>query len=274
MTLLETYRGGWALVTGAGDGIGRAIARTLAAQGMKLIVADIRAEPAETLVEELRANGTEARTCVVDVSDRTALMEAAETLNNVDALPRILWINAGVAAGASVLEASQRAVDWVYGVNLFGAIWTAQAFVPLMRKLSGPRHVGVTASSAAYQSPPAPFTLYAASKHATLAIGEALRSELAGEDIGVTLFCPGLLNTNIWNAGRARPDRFGGAREIPHAAGERWREAIGPEPLMTGLMETVAAGGGYFAPFTEPASRDGFETRVAAMRAAIRLVGA
>ena len=68
----------------------------------------------------------------------------------------------------------------------------------------------MTASSAALRAPTGDFPLYAATKHATFAVAEALQSEWAADGIGTTILCPGLLNTNIWNAARARPQRFGG----------------------------------------------------------------
>lgn len=270
MAGLEAYAGAWCVVTGAAEGIGLAIARAFGAAGMKLVLVDVRAEAASAAAEALRGAGIAAEAQAADVSDRASIADAAAQLSARGIVPRMLWINAGVAVGAGVLGIRPNQAEWLYGVNALGVIWTAQAFVPAM--LAGPRpaHVGVTASSAAYRAPGAPFTVYAASKHATLGIGEALRSELADRGIGVTLFCPGLLNTAIWDGAKARPERFGGVRHLDHAVGEHWRAAPTPDGAMPPLLATVAAGGGYCAPFdNEPGSADGFEARVAAMRAAI-----
>ena len=270
MTGLDEYRGHWCVVTGGAEGIGLAIARAFGQAGMRVALLDVREAAAAGAAERLRGEGIEAVAQVADVSDRASIVGAAEQLTARRIVPRILWINAGVAVGAGVLGIRPNMAEWLYGVNALGVIWTAQAFVPAMLEGPRPAHVGITASSAAYRAPGAPFTVYAASKHATLGLGEALRSELAERDIGVTLFCPGLLNTAIWDGAKARPERFGGIRHLDHAVGEHWRAAPTPEGAMPPLLATVAAGGGYCAPFdNEPGSTDGFEARVAAMRAGI-----
>lgn len=274
MTGLDAYAGQWCVVTGGAEGIGLAIARAFGAAGMRIALLDVREAAANEAAERLRVEGIEAVAQAADVSDRTSIGEAAAQLAARGVVPRMLWINAGVAVGAGVLGVRPNMAEWLYGVNALGVIWTAQAFVPAM--LAGPRpaHVGVTASSAAYRSPGAPFTIYAASKHATLGLGEALRAELAEHDIGVTLFCPGLLNTAIWDGAKARPERFGGVRHLDHEVGERWRAAPTPDAAMPPLLAAVAAGGGYCAPFgSEPGSAEGFETRIAAMRGAIGPLG-
>lgn len=271
---LESYRGGWIAVTGGAEGIGLAIARALArAVGMKAALIDIRQEAADAAAAALGAEGIEAAAFAADVSDRDSIAAASTAMRRAGIVPQILWINAGVAAGVGVLTAPPRAAEWVYGVNALGIIWTAQAFIPAMLESARPVHVGITASSAAYTAPNAPFTLYAASKHATLALGEALRSELAAHATGVTIFCPGLLNTTIWDGAKARPDRFGGSRRAPDAQGDRWRAALLPEVTMPDLLATIAAGGGYCATFTEQRAVDEYDERVAAMRSAIRVVG-
>lgn len=274
MTGLEAYRGHWLAVTGGADGIGLELARQLGrVAGMKAAIIDIRQDAADAAVAQLAAEGLSAAAFQADVSDRESIFAAAASMAAAEIVPRILWINAGVGAGAGVLTASPRAAEWVYGVNALGVIWTAQAFLPAMLDGARPIHVGVTASSAAYAPPNAPFTLYAASKHATLALAEALRSELAGQDAGVTIFCPGLLNTTIWDGAKARPERFGGVRHQPFEQGAYWRAALSPEAVMPAVLETVAAGGGYCAPFTDANTPEVFESRMAAMRDAIRLIG-
>ncbi|WP_416897975.1 MAG: SDR family NAD(P)-dependent oxidoreductase [Minwuia sp.] len=130
-------------------------------------------------------------------------------------------------------------------MNVLGAIWTAQAFRPLMDDAAGLRHVGVTASAAALRPPDGDFPLYATTKHATFAVAETLRGELARDGIGTTILGPGLLNTEIWDAARARPDRFGGARNRDPAIAARWREAKSPDLMWPHIVRTIEAGGGY-----------------------------
>jgi NAD(P)-dependent dehydrogenase (short-subunit alcohol dehydrogenase family) len=149
----------------------------------------------------------------------------------------------------------------VLGVNVLGVIWTAQAFVPHMLMLEGPRHLVVTASSASIVDVQGPFTLYAASKQCTAAVGEALTAELTPKGVGVTILYPGLLNTNIWDAARARPERFGGPTRAPESIADYWRNAQNPEVLVAPLFKTVAAGGGRCVVDTTREARPLFEQR-------------
>jgi NAD(P)-dependent dehydrogenase (short-subunit alcohol dehydrogenase family) len=266
MAVIPQYRGRWALITGAGDGIGRALALGFAAEGLNIVALDIRADAAQTVASEARALGAQARVLTCDVSDRAAMMRAGQELETSGHIPSILWVNAGVGAGASLIEGSQRAIEWALSVNVLGVAWTAQAFVPAMLKLDGPRHVGVTASSASIVDVQGPYTLYAASKQGTAAFGEALAAELKPKGVGVTILYPGLLNTNIWNAARARPDRFGGITLMPDAAGERWRQAQSPDIVVDPTLRTIAKGGGRAVVATDAETLPLFEARTASIR--------
>jgi NAD(P)-dependent dehydrogenase (short-subunit alcohol dehydrogenase family) len=267
MAIIPEYRGRWALITGAGDGIGRALALGFAAEGLNIVALDIRADAAQTVASEARALGVQARVMAADVSDRDAILRAGQELISANHVPSILWVNAGVGAGASLIEGSQRAIEWAMSVNVLGVAWTAQAFIPAMLKLDGPRHVGVTASSASIVDVQGPYTLYAASKHATAAFAEALAAELKPKGIGTTILYPGLLNTNIWNAARARPDRFGGITLMPDAAGERWRQAQTPDIVVGPTLRTIAKGGGRAVVATDDQTLPLFEARMAAIKA-------
>lgn len=267
---MEGYRGRWAVVTGAGEGIGLALAQGLARLAVNIAVVDIRPEAAEAAAASLKAFGVETLAIACDVSDRSSVNGMAERLVGEDILPSILWINAGVAVGAGVLDVSPRTADWVYGVNVLGAIWTAQAVVPLLLKSEGARHVGITASTASITPMRGSFTIYSASKQATAGIGEALAAELAPEGVGVTILCPGLVNTGIWDAARARPERFGGVRRLPDTLGEHWRRAQGPEVVVGPALASIAAGGGWCVVPTEADTEANFEARHAAIRDGFR----
>lgn len=239
---------GTALVTGAGDGIGEMLARGLAGTGMRVCVQDIREEAAARVAAEI---GGDAFPLVFDVSDREACMAAAGQLQDQGITLNVLWINAGVGAGAPVVKGRQNTVEWAFGVNVLGAIWTAQAFRPLMEGAEGFRHVGVTASSASLRKPEGDFPLYATTKHATFAVAETMRDELARDGIGATILCPGLVSTDIWDAARARPEKFGGPRRQDPAIAGRWREAKSPDLMWPHVVATMEAGGGYMVCATD-----------------------
>lgn len=274
MTAFLPTTGNWAIVTGAGSGIGRMLALHFAALGLKVAVLDISAETAAETLELVKAAGGFGRAEICDVSDEAAIKALAERFAADGMTLGLLWINAGVGSADTVGAGKPRTIRWLYEVNVLGAIWTAQAFLPLLRANTGAsRHVGITASSASVVPVKGPFTLYSHTKQATAAVGEALTAELAGEDIGVTILCPGILNTDIWNSGRARPERHGGARSLPEDAGAHWRSQPGPEVLASAIDAVMAEGGGWCIVPTEGNTEPLMEQRHAAQRKGLRNPG-
>ncbi|ABC63555.1 SDR family NAD(P)-dependent oxidoreductase [Erythrobacter litoralis] len=235
-------KGDWAVITGAGRGTGRFLAQHFAAKGMRICALNIDAYEAE---QTARLCGEDSRGRGCDVSDRDETMEVAEKLIAQGVEPALLWINAGVGSADTVSTVKPHTLDWLMGVNVLGPVHTAQSWLPSLKKQVGPKHVGITASSASVVPVSGPFTLYATTKQMTAAVGEALAAELAEEQIGVTILCPGILNTQIWNAAQARPERFGGARSAPDEAGEHWRAQPGPEVLAEGIDTVLGRGGGW-----------------------------
>jgi NAD(P)-dependent dehydrogenase (short-subunit alcohol dehydrogenase family) len=266
VTDLSAYRGKTAIVTGAGDGIGEMLARKLSDAGMRVGVQDIRAEAATRVAGEI---GRDAFPLVFDVSDRKACFAAAEETGAHGPL-NLLWINAGVGVGSSILAGKQNAIEWALDVNVRGVVWTAQAFVPLMQQAQGPRHVGVTASTAALRPPEGEFPLYATTKHATFAFAEALKGELAAQQINTTILCPGLLNTNIWDGAKARPERFGGVRHMDPSISKMWDEAKSPDVMWPEIARVIGQGGGYLVCSTdEGGTKAAFEKRAREISAGI-----
>ncbi|MEM9178857.1 MAG: SDR family NAD(P)-dependent oxidoreductase [Pseudomonadota bacterium] len=256
MTDLNAFKGKRALVTGAGDGIGEMLARNLAAAGMQVVVQDIRREAAEHVAQEIGGEPL-----VFDVSDREACIEAADQIADRGPL-NLVWINAGVGVGSPILTGKAKAVEWALDVNIRGVIWTAQAFAPLMTDATGPRHVGITASTAALRRPEGDFPLYATTKHATFAVAEALRGELAQQGVDTTILCPGLLNTKIWDGAKARPERFGGARHMDPSISKMWDEAKLPDVMWPDIARVIGQGGGYLICSTdEGETKAAFEAR-------------
>ncbi len=255
---LREYEGRLALVTGAADGIGRMLATELAKSGMRVVVQDVRREAAEATATAI---GSAASALAFDVGDRDATMAGADALHSRGERLALLCLNAGVGAGSPITAGRPNVVEWAYAVNVLGVIWSAQAFRPLMAD-EGPRHLVVTASSAALRSPGGDFPLYASTKHATFAVAEALRAEWARDGIGTTILCPGLLNTNIWDAARARPERFGGPRSMDPSIADRWKQAKSPDAMWPHVRAAIASGGGYLVCATDGGeTRDAFEAR-------------
>lgn len=267
---LTDYQGRLAIITGAAEGIGAMLAEGFARHGMDVALLDIQEQAAEATAARLRAaTGRDCFAVGVDVSDRAALCACADQLAEKRDDWGVVWINAGVGVGAPLIGGNPRAVEWGYGVNVLGAVWTAQAFLPPLFAQKGPRHIGFTASSAALAAPQAPLTLYAATKHASLGLAEGLRAEAAAENVPMTILCPGLLNTDIWDAARARPNKFGGPKRMDPAISSQWKEALKPETMWPHIAGNIANGGGYLT-CLPPGDRCGdIEARSAALAASI-----
>jgi NADP-dependent 3-hydroxy acid dehydrogenase YdfG len=254
-----------ALVTGAGDGIGAMLARGFAGWGMRVAVADIRLEAAEAMANKL---GNGAFPLAFDVSDREGCLAAAEALKAQGEPISIIWANAGAGVGSGLIDGRASSIEWAMSVNMLGAIWTMQAFAPLLAddKL---RHVGFTASTASLRQPVAELALYHVSKMAAFAAMDGMKAELAAKGIASSILFPGLLNTNIWDGARARPERFGGPKHMDPAISGRWTEAKDPVLMWPHIEKLVLGGGGYLTCATEPGMREGMDTYHALLKSSI-----
>ena len=194
-----------AVVTGAGSGIGEGIARAAAQAGMRVVVADIDRAAAESVAADLSAAGAQAMAAVVDVADLDSVVALRDaTLAQFGAV-HLLCNNAGVWIGALMQDAHIR--DWQYliNVNLYGVIHGVNAFLPGMLA-QGEGHIVNTASMGGLISGP-PEGLYTTTKFAVVGLSEALLLELSGSGVGVSLLCPGLVNTRlISQSAKVRPD--------------------------------------------------------------------
>jgi len=198
-----------AVITGAGSGIGKGLAERFAAEGMRLVLADIQPEPLEAVAAALRAGGAQVVTRPTDVSDPEAVQALADRAFGEFGAVHVLCNNAGIVPGARfrpVWETSPQDWHWSLGVNLMGVVHGILSFVPRMRAQGGWGHVVNTISVAGLVSgtnSPA----YGAAKHAALRATEALHADLTaeGSPIGVTALCPGVVATGIGNSERNRP---------------------------------------------------------------------
>lgn len=189
-----------ALVTGAGSGIGQATAMALADEGARVIVTDLRNQSADATAEEIRKRGQWAESRQLDVADLPAMKELAEDLEQTRGSLDILVNNAGIAVAGLFLDVSMENFNKLMGINLMGVVNGCQAFLPGMVRSGREGHVVNIASMAAYTSAQR-MTAYCTSKFAVLGFSECLRAEMAPHDIGVSAICPGMIRTNIVNAG-------------------------------------------------------------------------
>ncbi|MGQ4415746.1 SDR family oxidoreductase [Streptomyces sp. SAS_269] len=193
----DRFGGQLVLVTGAGSGIGRATAFAFAEAGARVVAVDRDAEAAVRTAELSRLIGApEAWAETADVSDEQAMEKLAERVHSAYGVLDVLVNNAGIGLSGSFFSTTTD--DWrkVLDVNLWGVIHGCRLFGARMAERGQGGHIVNIASAAAYQ-PSRALPAYSTSKAAVLMLSECLRAELAGEDIGVTAICPGLVNTNI-----------------------------------------------------------------------------
>jgi NAD(P)-dependent dehydrogenase (short-subunit alcohol dehydrogenase family) len=204
---MDQLQGKVAVVTGGASGIGLATARALAAEGMKVVLADIEEKALDAAVGGLADAGHEALGVVCDVSDGASMEAlAARAVEHFGGV-HVVHLNAGVAAGGPAWALSEKDWAWVLGVNLWGVIHGVRSFVPRMLEQAEPAHVVITASmagltSSAFMAP------YNVSKHGAVTLAETLKRDLAmmNAPVGVSVLCPGWVNTGIGDSGRNRPD--------------------------------------------------------------------
>jgi NAD(P)-dependent dehydrogenase (short-subunit alcohol dehydrogenase family) len=210
-----------AVVTGAGEGIGRGIALALAESGAHIAIADIDTEAATRVATELTVAGHTALPFYVDVANQDSLTALAEAVEVSLGPAHILCNNAGVMLSGSLAEASAADWQWLLSVNFIGVINGVQAFLPQLRSHTAcsesvAGHIVNTGSMAGL----APRThldygIYSATKAAVVSYSENLRTELAPQGIGVSVLCPSTVSTRIWEADRNRPVELGPGSPVP-----------------------------------------------------------
>jgi len=223
-----------AVVTGAASGIGRGMAERFAAEGMKVVLADVeeaRLAEAASALERQGAKVVAVRTDVAQAADVDALARRAlAAFGGV----HVVCNNAGVAAGGPSWTLTPQDWAWVLGVNLWGVIHGVRTFVPILLEQKTEGHVVNTASMAGLVAGPG-MAAYNVSKFGVVALSETLQLELRalGAPIGVSVLCPGWVNTRINESERNRPARLA-ASAPPTAQTETMRQVVA-NALASGL---------------------------------------
>jgi len=217
---VEELSGKVAVVTGGASGIGLALARRFAGEGMAVVLADIEVAALDAAASIVGEAGHDVLAVPTDVSDPASVDLLADAVfRRFDAV-HILCNNAGVtgASGGTEWEKPLDDWNWVLGVNFFGVVHGVRAFMPRLLE-QGEGHIVNTASVAGLL--PVPFMgPYTVSKHAVVAFSEAMFHELAmtGSEVGVSVLCPGFVATRLADSVRARPERFGGPADVTPGA--------------------------------------------------------
>jgi short-subunit dehydrogenase len=199
-TKMAFLSGGIAVVTGAGSGIGRALAKQLSAAGCGLALADIDEKSLVETAGMLRGKAAAVSTHVLDVADEAGVSAFAEDVNSRHGGVTLLINNAGVALHGTFEELSLDDLRWLMGINFWGTVYGVTYFLPMLKRQ--PRAHIVNLSSVFGIVAPAGQTAYAASKFAVRGFTEALRHELEGGTVFVSCVHPGGIRTPIAERGR------------------------------------------------------------------------
>ncbi|MFI0236955.1 SDR family NAD(P)-dependent oxidoreductase [Streptomyces sp. NPDC016845] len=223
-----------AVVTGAASGIGLAMARRFAADGLKVVLADVEKRALESAAEGLRADGATVHARVVDVGEREEVMALAEDTYATFGHCHVLCNNAGVGSGAEGRMWDHEPNDWkwAFAVNVWGVFHGIQAFVPRMIEAGEPGHVVNTSSGDGGIAPLPTASVYAVTKAAVVTMTESLYAHLKAEHarVGASVLFPGphMLRTGLWESHRNRPGRYAKERprKTPYRSLDQWEAAM------------------------------------------------
>ena len=237
---MQDLGGKIAFVTGGSSGIGLGVVKVLAAAGMKVAFTYRQPQHRDEALAHFAAHpGQQVHAIRLDVTDRAAFPLAADEAEKMLGGPvQVLINNAGVGVHGLMEHATYADWDWVMGVNVGGVINGLMTFLPRMLASGLPGHI-VNVSSIGGIAALGSVGLYATSKFAVVGLTEALRTDLVGRPIGVSVYCPGPVKSNIGDSARSRPAELA---ESGYAAPGKEQGAPPPE-FMLHAMDAVTAGG-------------------------------
>ena len=262
-----------AVVTGAGSGIGRALAKRAAQEGMRVAIADVELNALEESAAEVESAGAEVLVVPTDVSRADQVDALAGLVYERFGAVHLLCNNAGVFQAGITWQRELADWEWVMGVNFWGVLHGIRSFVPRMLEGGDEGHVVNTSSVAglitgAYSAP------YITSKFAVLALTECLAHDLRaqGAPIGASVLVPGLVDTKIAYSTRNRPDEPPGEAQAPdhHLVEQALRDMLArggrPPDEVAGLVFDAVRSGRFFittSDATESMLRERFDAVLA-----------
>jgi len=269
---MDNLEGKVAFITGGASGIGLGMARTFYSAGMKVIIADIRQDHLEKALKYFNNDTDNIHIIQLDVTDRKAMASAAREAERVFSKVHVLCNNAGVYLYGKMHKATFDDWDWVLNVNLGGVINGIQAFLPgILAHGEGGHIVNTSSISGIFVA--GGTGIYAASKFAVVGLSEALRLDLEPENIGVSVLCPGFVNSEIYDCGKTRPDQLADSGySVKEEITEKLKKAhneIGMDPLKVGEKVLSAIRRNKLYIFTHPEFAGEIRRRSEALLAAL-----
>ncbi len=252
---MREVEGKVAFITGGGSGVGLGMAKAFVGAGMRVVIADIREDHLEEAMAVLGGNAHPIR---LDVTDREAFARAADEAERVFGKVHVLCNNAGIMLFSDMTEATYQDWDWVLGVNLGGVVNGVVTMVPRIKAHGEGGHVVNTASMAAFIAGPG-VGIYTTAKFAVLGLSDSLRWDLLPHGIGVSVVCPGLVNSKIYESDRIRPaalatDVGPANEELVRTLPSLYEAGMSPDVIGDKVLRAIQRN--QFYVFTHPDHRD------------------
>jgi NAD(P)-dependent dehydrogenase (short-subunit alcohol dehydrogenase family) len=269
---MKNFKGQIGFITGGASGAGFGQAQLFGREGVKIVIADVRAEAIAQALAKLKAENITAHGIKLDITDRQAYAAAADEVERVyGAPPTLLFNTAGVNSFGPIENATYGDFDWLFGVNLGGVVNGMVTFVPRMIAAKQPAHIVTVASVGAFL-PSNIAAPYSAAKAAVVSLMESYRMGLARHDIGVSVLCPANIRSNIAESTRLRDQRFGPTGFVDNERSiaslhSIYRHGMDPVELATHVKRGIEENQTYIIPYPEvqPQLRQHFEAIVAAV---------
>lgn len=252
---MKELAGKVAFITGGGSGVALGQAKVFAKAGMKVVIADIRKDHLEQAMAYFKEQNAPVHPIHLDITDRKAMAEAADEAERVFGPVQLLCNTAGVNLLGPLVNVTYDDWDWLMGVNVGGVINGIQTFVPRMIEYGKGGHIVNTASMSSFR-PLRGTGIYATTKFAVRGLSESLRIELEPYDIGVSVLCPGAVNTNIHEAVLTRPKNLSNTNtHVGTEEMKRQKAVIEPgfDPVALGekVLDAVENNKLYIIPYPE-----------------------
>jgi NAD(P)-dependent dehydrogenase (short-subunit alcohol dehydrogenase family) len=238
-TPLANVKGKTAFVTGGSNGIGLGIARKLSAAGMKVVFTYKSEAHRDAALASFPKDNAGVQAIKLDTTDRDGMVRAADEVERLFGNVHLVVNNAGVGIPALLSSVSWRDWDWSMDVNINGIFNGVRTFLPRLLKHGEGGHIVATSSSAGIVA--GTLGVYATAKFAVVGMMESLRTEMEGQNIGVSVYCPGLVRSSIFDIERNRPAEHGAVKLDPPKP-PPLKPGSKPVDIMAAAMDPLEAG--------------------------------
>lgn len=269
---MDNFQDKVAFITGGASGIGFGMAKTFSSVGMKVVIADIRQDHLDQAMASFDGDNLDVYPIKLDVTDREAMEKAAQEAEQIFGKVHILCNNAGINLFGPIQDATYEDWDWILKVNLGGVINGVQTFIPIIKSHGEGGHI-VNTSSMSGIFVAGGVGVYTTSKFAVTGLSEALRIDLESDNIGVSVLCPGFVNSKIYDCGKTRPAQLAkSGYTIDEERMKRLKKVhdeIGMDPMEVGQKVLAAIKHNKLFILTHPEFREDIRKRCEALQEAI-----